>query len=150
MPSDETIIEEIRAELANDHRIPHPREIALSARNGVVTLRGSVGSVRQRQSAVEIAKAVDGVNDLEDELAVDLLDHWNDDELRGAAIQALMSSPEVPDDRIEVRVADSWLTLGGEVKHQYESDAAFEVASGVPGIGGITNRIVVITSGMDG
>ena len=43
-----------------------------------------------------------------------------------------MSDPEVPDDRIEVTVADGWLTLKGEVKHQYESNAAFEAVSGSP------------------
>jgi hypothetical protein len=36
-----------------------------------------------------------------------------------------MSDPEVPDDRIEVAVVDAWLTLDGDVKHQYESNAAF-------------------------
>jgi osmotically-inducible protein OsmY len=61
-----------------------------------------------------------------------------------------MSDSEVPEDRIEVGVVDGWLTLNGEVKHQYESNAAFEAVSGVPGVGGITNEIKVITAGMDG
>jgi osmotically-inducible protein OsmY len=61
-----------------------------------------------------------------------------------------MSDPEVPDDRIELTVADAWLTLKGEVKHQYESNAAFEAVSGVPGVGGITNKIQVVTAGIDG
>ncbi|MGZ4267440.1 MAG: BON domain-containing protein [Solirubrobacteraceae bacterium] len=56
----------------------------------------------------------------------------------------------MPEDRIEVGVVDGWLTLNGEVKHQYESNAAFEAVSGVPGVGGITNEIKVITAGIDG
>ena len=51
-----------------------------------------------------------------------------------------MCDSEVPEDRIEVGVVDCWLTLDGEVKHQYESNAAFEAVSGVPGVGGITNE----------
>jgi osmotically-inducible protein OsmY len=46
-----------------------------------------------------------------------------------------------------VNVADRWLTLNGRVKHQSESDAAFEAVSDLPGVGGITNRIVVVTAG---
>lgn len=77
-------------------------------------------------------------------------DDWEDDEIRGAALQALASDPDVPDDRIEVTVADAWLTLNGEVKHQDESNAAFNAASAVQGLGGITNGIAVVTAGIDG
>jgi osmotically-inducible protein OsmY len=38
----------------------------------------------------------------------------------------------------------------GEVKHQSENDAAFEAVSRLPGVGGITNEIKVITAGMNG
>ena len=61
-----------------------------------------------------------------------------------------MSNDEVPAERVEVTVADGWLSLKGEVQHQHESDAAFRAVSEVPGVGGITNRIVVITAGIDG
>jgi osmotically-inducible protein OsmY len=73
-----------------------------------------------------------------------------DHELRGLALHALMSNDDVPADRIDATVTDGWLTLKGEVKHQSESDAAFDAVRGVPGIGGITNKIVVITAGIDG
>jgi osmotically-inducible protein OsmY len=58
-----------------------------------------------------------------------------------------MSSPDVPDDAIDVRVSDEWLTLSGQVKHQADSNAAFEAVSGLPRVGGITNKIQVITAG---
>jgi osmotically-inducible protein OsmY len=45
---------------------------------------------------------------------------------------------------------EGWLTLSGRVTSQSESDAAFEVVSMLPGVGGITNRIKVITAGVDG
>jgi osmotically-inducible protein OsmY len=97
--------------------------------------------------AVDIARAVRGVRAVEDELRVDPRDRFVDDEIRGAALQALMSSPDVPDDLIDVRVADTWLTLSGRVRHQAESTAAFEAVSGLPRVGGITNKIQVITAG---
>ena len=54
------------------------------------------------------------------------------------------------DGQIDVAVADGWLTLEGEVTHQSESDAAFEAVERLPGVGGITNKIKVITAGIHG
>jgi osmotically-inducible protein OsmY len=150
MSDDQLIIEEVRARLARDQRIPHPAEVAVTAHAGTVVLRGIVGTFSQRRAAVEITRGVRGVREVEDELRVDLRDRWEDAEIRGIAIQALMSDPGVPDDRIEVGVSEAWLTLKGEVERQEESSAAFEAVSGVPGVGGITNRIAVITGGIDG
>ena len=87
---------------------------------------------------------------VEDELRVDLRDRWQDDELRGTALQALIADAGVPADRVEVAVSDGWLTLKGEVKDQAASDAAFAAVVGAAGVGGITNEIKVITAGIDG
>jgi osmotically-inducible protein OsmY len=150
MSNHNVITEEIRATLARDDRIPHPTEIAVSERHGTVTLRGSVASFHQRRAAVKIARSAPGVLTVEDELWVDPRDSWQDNETRGAALQALMENPEVPADRIDITVANGWLTLKGEVKHQYETDAAFDAIYGLPGVGGITNEIKVITAGIAG
>ena len=150
MSNDNLITEEIRATLASDDRIPHPAEVAIAEQHGTVTLRGSVGSFHQRRAAVKIARSVRGVTTVEDELWVDPRDSWLDNEIRGAALQALMSNPEVPADRIDITVANGWLTLKGEVQHQYENDAAFEAICPLPGVGGITNEIKVVTAGIDG
>jgi osmotically-inducible protein OsmY len=150
MPDDKTIIDEVRAALAGDGRLPHPAEVAVSAQNETVTLRGSVRSLHQRRTAVEVAKSVRGVRAVEDQLSIDLLDRWEDDEIRGMALQALTSSDGVPAGRIDVTVAEGWLTLKGKVKHQSESNAAFQAVSRLPGVGGITNEIKVISAGIGG
>jgi osmotically-inducible protein OsmY len=147
MVDDNTITQEIRARYVRDHRIPHPAEIAVSAQHGVVTLRGTVSNPHQLRTAVQIARSANGVRDVENELSLDPRDHVDDAELRGTALQVLMADDAVPDDYIEVHVADGWLTLKGEVKHQHENDAAFEAVSELPGIGGITNEIRVVTAG---
>ncbi len=142
------IIDEIHATYVSDHRIPHPAEIAIAEREGMVTLRGTVGSLRQHQAAVENAKSVGGVRAVEDELVIDPRDRWEDAEIRGAALRAVISRGGSLADRVDVTVANGWLTLKGEVKHQYDSDAAFEAVSGLAGVGGITNKITVITAGI--
>jgi osmotically-inducible protein OsmY len=147
MSNDNTIVDQVRAALERDSHLPHPMEVAVLEHGGTVTLRGSVGSFHQRHTAVQIARSVRGVRRVEDELSLDLRDRWEDDEIRGAALQALSSDPDVPEDRIDVSVDAGWLTLKGEVKHQSESNAAFEVATRIAGVGGITNKIEVVTAG---
>jgi osmotically-inducible protein OsmY len=142
------IIEETRAALERDPRIVHAAEVAVAEREGRVTLRGTVRSIHQRRTAVEIAKSVSGVRAVEDGLRIDPRDHTPDDEIRGAALQALMSDDGVPAG-VDVAVANGWGTLKGEVKHQRQSDAAFAAASGIGGVGGITNRITVVSPGAD-
>ncbi len=147
MSNGNLITDQIRATLERDHRVAHPAEVAVSEQRGTVTLRGSVGTPHQRQAIVKIARAVPGVLAVEDVLSLDPRDRWQDNEVRGAALQALMSNDAVPADRIDVTVVNGWLTLKGEVKHQRENDAAFESVSAVAGVGGITNEIKVITAG---
>jgi osmotically-inducible protein OsmY len=144
------IADAVRTEIDRDPRIPHGGEVAVSEREGEVTLRGSVSSFRQRHAAIQIAKSVPGVRGVTDELSIDLQDHFDDDQTRGAALQVLIWDPDVPDDRIDVKVKDGWLTLKGEVRHQHESDAAFDDVSRLRGVGGITNEIKVITAGGSG
>jgi osmotically-inducible protein OsmY len=146
MSDTKLISDEIRARYDRDPRIPHPGELAVSDREGTVILRGSVGSFSERRAAVDIAKTTPGVRAVEDELAVDIRDRWDDNEVRGAALQALMSRADGLDDMVDVSVHSGWLTLKGQVKHQDESNAAFEAVSGLPGVGGITNEIKVVTA----
>jgi osmotically-inducible protein OsmY len=143
----EQVIDEIRDRYLRDPRIQHPAEVAVTEKAGTVTLRGTVASLHQRRAALEIARSVRGVRAVEDELRIDPRDHYQDDELRGMALQALMSTDEVPIDQINVTVSSGWLTLSGRVKHQSESNAAFETVSKLAGVGGITNKIEVVTAG---
>lgn len=151
--SDTQVVDVIRDRYARDPRIHRPVQVAVSERAGTVTLRGTLRSPRQVRAAVEIAKSVPDVHAVYDELVVDPRDHFQDDDLRGAALQALMSRSDVPDDMIDVTVADGWITLSGQVKRQSESNAAFEAVSGLTGVsglprrGGITNKIQVVTAG---
>ena len=83
------IIEETRAALERDPRIAHAADVAVAEREGRVTLRGTVRSIHQRRTAVEIATSVPGVRAVEDGLRIDPRDHTRDAEIRGAALQAL-------------------------------------------------------------
>jgi osmotically-inducible protein OsmY len=141
-----TIEDDIRAALVLDPRIPDPDEIAVAAEAGTATLRGTVGSFRQRRAAVGDTRDVAGIYDVDDELEVRLLDdaRRDDTEIRGIALQVLMWDVEVPADMIEVKVSEGWITLSGQVSYQFESDAAYDDAASLFGVLGITNEIKVV------
>ena len=137
----------VQAALQQNPRISNPRDFAISAIHGAVTLRGTVPTFAERRIAVEAARNVKGVNFVADELTVRLVgDIRSDDELRGEALQALIGDADVPADAVDIKVRDSWVTLKGEVKHQFQSDAAFDDVAGLEGVGGITNAIRVVTA----
>src|SRR5208283_4408784 len=109
--------------------------------------RGTVESLAQRRAALEDAEATVGVTAVDDELDVDLLGEYRreDDEIRGIALQLLTWDVEVPVESIDVQVEDGWVTLGGEVDFQFESDAAFDDVASLYGVVGITDEITVST-----
>jgi osmotically-inducible protein OsmY len=131
--------------LGNDPRIPDPTEIAVSADGGMVTLRGTVERFSQRRAAVQDARKIDGVYEVDDQLKVNLIgaDRREDDEIRGVALQALIWDTEVPSDLVDVKVEDGWITLTGDVDYQFQSDAAYDDVASLYGIYGVTNEITV-------
>ncbi len=145
--TDQQLAERVRAALDREPRLENPRDVAITAAARTATLRGTLPSFKQRRAAVEAAKRVKVVEFVVDELVVKWFgDQRSDDELRGAALQVLISDAGVPDDAIDVTVTAGWVTLKGEVRHQSESDAAFDEVAGLPGVGGITNEIRVVTA----
>jgi len=144
--STEELQSAVRASLASDPRLPYPDEIAVDAYGGVVTLRGTVGSFAQQRAASADARRTAGVDEVYDELQVRLLDdeRREDAEIRGAALQRLLWDPELRSDYVDVHVRDGWVTLKGEVDHQYQSDDAFDHVAGLRGVTGVTNKIKVV------
>jgi hypothetical protein len=100
------LAEEVIGSLDLDPRIPESTEIAVSADEGIVTLRGTVESFGQRRAATEDARKVDGVYEVDDQLKVNLLGdaRRDDDEIRGAALQILIWDTEVPSEVVDVKV----------------------------------------------
>ena len=133
------------AMLDHDPRIPDSLEIAVSADNGSVTLRGTVESFGQRRAATEDARKVDDVYEVDDQLKVSLrgADRRDDDEIRGAALQTMIWDVDVPADEVDVKVDHGWLTLKGDVSYQFQSDAAYDDVSSLYGVVGVTNEIRV-------
>ena len=144
--NDSVMVDDVRAVLANDPRLPAADEIAVDAFGATVTLRGTVGSFAQRRAAVADARRVGAVADVLDELNVRLLDddRRDDAEIRGAALQRLIWDTLIPGDALDVSVDDGWITLTGDVEFQFQSDLAFDDVAGLYGVIGVTNEIKVV------
>jgi osmotically-inducible protein OsmY len=139
--SDDDLQRWVIDELAWDPKIDNT-EIAVSADDGVVTLRGTVGSFHEKRDAQSAAERVYGVKSVKNELQVRILIKGGrkDAELRGDVLQALMLDSTIPSS-VAARVDDGWVTLSGSVDWQYQRDEAERVAGKVEGVVGVDDQI---------
>jgi osmotically-inducible protein OsmY len=122
-----------------------PEEIAVGADDeGMVTLRGTVGSFRQKSEAERAAERVWGVTTVNNELSVRILDqHQRDDaQLRGDVLQALILDDLVPTS-VDAKVTDGWVTLTGSADYQYQREEAAFVAGNILGVFGVDNEVML-------
>lgn len=140
---------DVAAELSWDPKVDS-QAIAVSADDGAVTLRGTVGSVREKREAGKASARVYGVTEVSNELQVRMLDssRRDDAELRGDVLQSLMLDSLVPM-TVDAKVRDGFVTLTGTAKWQYQRDEAEFLTASVPGVSGIKNDIT-LTSMPDG
>ena len=143
--TDDKLQADVKAALADDPHVPFADEIGVESYDGIVTLRGTVGTFGQERAAVADTRRTRGVIDVYDELEVRLLDSDRriDAEMRGAALQHLLDDPMLDADYLDVQVKDGWVTLTGDVDRQFQSDTAFEHMSSLRGVTGVTNKIRV-------
>jgi osmotically-inducible protein OsmY len=122
--------------------------IAVSTDHGVVTLRGTVGSFRQKRDAKEAARRVHGVKDVRNDLEVRILndDRRADADLRGDVLQALMLDSRVPS-TIDARVDNGSVTLTGTAHWKYLRDEAEFVAGSVRGVVTVGNEVELVAPG---
>jgi osmotically-inducible protein OsmY len=122
--------------------------IAVSANDGVVTLRGTVGSFVQKLEAKQDAKRIYGVKSVNNELQVRILDDQrrDDAELRGAVLQALSLNDVVPS-TIDAKVDDGLVRLTGQANWKFQCDEADHVAGSVRGVVHVIDEIQLVAPG---
>jgi osmotically-inducible protein OsmY len=144
MKSDSEIERDVREELQWDPDL-NGEDIAISVKNGVVTLAGFTHSYTDRLEAELAAKRVAGVHAVANDIEVRLpaIDQRPDPDIAKDAVAALKSELPISHDKIKVIVKDGWITLEGAVEWQYQKTTAGTAVRKVKGVKGVTNVITV-------
>lgn len=147
--NNETLRGDVIDELWWDPKIDS-EAIAVSADDGVVTLRGTVGSFRQKREARRAAERIYGVRNVNNSLDVRVLtEHRREDaEIRGDVLQALMLDALVPT-TIDATVKDGIVTLTGTAEWRYQREEAEFIAANVLGVIDVENDVDVLSHSPD-
>src|ERR1700749_65194 len=134
---------DVVAELCWDPRVGSSA-IQVSAVGGLVTLRGTVASLRHKRAGGNAATRIRGVTRVANELTVQLpdRDRRDDEDLCGDVLEALMLEASVPM-TVDARARDGFVTLTGTVQWHYQREAAESRTASVPGVTGIGNAIAL-------
>ena len=120
--------------------------INVDTQNATVTLRGKVGSADEKRAAEEIAKSIDGVTAVKNDLQVVApserkMVNAKDSDLKDSVQKRIKQDMRLKDSDIDVRVDAGVVTLMGDVKDVNARARASEVARGVPGVRSVKNEL---------
>ena len=119
-------------------------EIGVTVKDGVVTLTGVVDSYVKKSEAEDAAKNVAGVNAVVEKIQVKFdttFGKKDDNEIASEVLNAFKWNWRVPNEKIKVKVEQGWITLEGELKWNYEKEAASNAVKNLLGVIGVTNNI---------
>ncbi|MGH9143276.1 MAG: BON domain-containing protein [Vicinamibacterales bacterium] len=141
-PSQRTDTEIAKAAVhALQARADMPTSVAVTARNGVLTLEGTVRWMFQRTAAGAAVMHLDGVTGVSNQ--IDVTPSVAVGQVKTDIDAALHRCADVDARHITVTVDGSVVTLSGEVSSCYEKPEAERAASGAPGITRVENNIIV-------
>ena len=134
------VLEQLRWEPSVD-----AAHIGVTAKDGVVTLTGHVGSFAIKHAAEFATRLVRGVKGVAVEIDVRPgLEFIRDDAMIAAvAVAQLAWDVAVPRDTIKVLVEKGWVTLSGEVLWHYQKQAAEQDVRRLYGVVGLSNQIAL-------
>jgi len=123
-------------------------EIGVTAKDGVVTLSGTVDSYAKKSEAEAAAKKVTGVKVVVEEIEIKTysnLYNRDDNDLANEVLNAYKWNWEIPNDKVKVKVENGWITLEGGVEWNYQKEAAERLVKKLAGVKGVSNLITINT-----
>ena len=142
--TDQSLKQTVVDELVWDPRV-NEAHIGVTARSGVVTLTGHVGSFAEKHAAEQAAGRVSGVQAIADELEIRYLyavGH-GDEDIAKQALNVLSWDLAVPKEKVKVKIEKGWVTLSGDVDWYYQKNAAESDVRKLLGVMGVSNQIVI-------
>ena len=144
MKSDRDIERDVKDELQWDPDLD-ATDIAVSVKDGVVTLTGFVKSYTDKYESEAAAKRVAGVAGVANDLEVRMpsVDERPDPEIARDAVSSIKSQLPISSERIKVIVKNGLVTLEGQVEWQYQKNTAENAVRRIKGVKGVSNLIVL-------
>lgn len=142
--SDQELQTRVCEELLSDPKLA-TASIAVAADDGVVELRGTVSTLRQKVEARRAAERIHGVKKVNNDLDVHPITDSRklDTELRTDVLQALMLDSLVPS-TIDARVRDGVVTLTGVADYQFQREEAERVVINIVGVVNLSDEIKLV------
>jgi osmotically-inducible protein OsmY len=144
MSQDLSLREEVECELSWEP-VVCSAEIGVGARDGVVTLMGTVDSYTAKLAAEHAAARVSGVKAISSQLEVKPRSsaERSDADIAWAAANVLAWNSLVPTERVQVQVSHGHITLEGSVDWRFQRTAAEDAVANLAGVTGLANLITV-------
>lgn len=123
----------------------YANQIVVTVADGIITLTGTVNSFVKKIAAEKAAESVVGVRAVIEKIDVipDGVKLRTDDDIKAEVMNIFKSHWDIPDDKIEVTVKDSLITLEGTINWHYQKEAATKSISSLKGVKSINNNIVI-------
>ena len=140
--NDSTLRQDILDELEFEPSID-ANDIGVTVEDGIVTLTGHVPNYRQKRAAERVVARVKGVRGIAEEIVVrpPYGSGVADDEIAKRAVETLRWSTIIPDEKVQVKVQDGWVTLTGMLDWNYQKTGAADAIRDLKGVTGVTNQI---------
>jgi osmotically-inducible protein OsmY len=144
MKTDSDIKRDVENELRWDPDID-ATDVAVTAKDAVVTLAGFVRSYSQKWEAERDAKRVSGVAGIANDIEVRLpaVDQRPDPDIARDAVSAIHTQLPFWGDHIKAVVKNGWITLEGDAEWNFQRERAESAVRHVRGAKGVSNLIVV-------
>jgi osmotically-inducible protein OsmY len=141
---DSEIQREVEEELRYDPSLVED-DIAVSVRDGVVTLAGWVKSYLDKWRAERTVSRIRGVRAVANDLDVRLPSSSirTDPDVARAVADTLDWNVSVPKGRIKAKVEKGWVTLEGDVDWYFQKEAAERAVRAITGVKGVTSLLTV-------
>lgn len=144
MKSDTEIRDDVIDELRWDPQISDADAIGVAVTDGAVTLTGNVPSFAEKLAAARAAERIYGVKAVANDLKVKLPGAPRDDsEIATAIAHVLENNVQIPEGRVHARVQNGWVTLEGEVDHDFQRREVERMVRHVRGVIGVADTIDV-------
>ncbi|WP_195994961.1 molecular chaperone OsmY [Citrobacter portucalensis] len=143
---DSTITAKVKAALV-DHESIKSTDISVKTDQKVVTLSGFVESQAQAEEAVKVAKGVEGVTSVSDELHVrdskdtSVKGYAGDTAITSEVKAKLLADDIVPSRKVKVETTEGVVQLSGTVDSQAQSDRAESIAKAIDGVKSVKNDL---------